>query len=147
MRECILLFMFSLIFCKLLLNFLQLVRIRAPLSLERSTSASIVGGPEGSTTIRHVDPRAELQAATERNAREAREEKERADQAKADATRAAHEEADAAARVLADASAKAQAKNADKTQAAVGAHVGAATDGQAPLMTLRCAPCRQRRRS
>ena len=51
--------------------------IRAPLSLERAAAASVIESPRGSgSTTRRVDPRAELQAATERNAREAREEQE-----------------------------------------------------------------------
>nr|XP_040245352.1 uncharacterized protein LOC120964620 [Aegilops tauschii subsp. strangulata] len=108
----------------------------APLSLQRSTSASIIGGPEGSANTRCMDPRAELQSAMERNAREAREEQERADKAKVDAARAAQEEADVAARALADASAKAQAEKAAKAQAekAIGVQAGAATHGQAPLL-------------
>ncbi|XP_073365085.1 uncharacterized protein [Aegilops tauschii subsp. strangulata] len=44
-----------------------------PLSLERIAAASVVGSAGGSANTRRVDPRAELQAAMERNAREARE--------------------------------------------------------------------------
>ena len=50
---------------------------RAPLSLERSASASIIGGMEGSTNTRRIDPLADLREAMEKNVREAREEKER----------------------------------------------------------------------
>ena len=80
---------------------------RAPLSLERSTSASIIGGMEGSSNTRRIDLLANLREATEKNAREAREEKERAEQAKADAAKAAQEEVDAMAKAQADAAAKA----------------------------------------
>ena len=51
--------------------------IRAPLSLGRAAAASVVESPRGSgSTTRRVDPRADLQEATERNAREARAERE-----------------------------------------------------------------------
>ena len=81
--------------------------IRAPLSLERAAAASVVESPRGSgSTTRRVDPRADLQAATERNAREARE----AEARKAAAAQAAQEEE--AAKARADAAAKAQAKAA-----------------------------------
>ena len=50
------------------------------MSLEQAAAASVVESPRGSgSTTRRVDPRAELQAATERNAREAREEREAAE--------------------------------------------------------------------
>ena len=56
------------------------------MSLERAAAASVVGSPGGSgSTTRRVDPRADLQAATERNAREAREEREAARLKKAEA--------------------------------------------------------------
>ena len=75
--------------------------IRAPLSLERAAAGSVVESPRGSgSTNRRVDPRADLQAATERNAREA----------EAEALRAAQEEE--AAKARADAAAKAQAEAA-----------------------------------
>ena len=61
---------------------------RAPLSLERSAFASIIGGMEGSTNTRRIDPLADLWEATEKNAREACEEKERAEQAKEAAAKA-----------------------------------------------------------
>ena len=61
------------------------------------------------STTRRVDPRADLQAATERNAREAREERE-AEALKAAAAKAAQEEE--AAKARADAAAKAQAEAA-----------------------------------
>ena len=100
----------------------------APLSLERSTSASIIGGSEGSTSTRHVDPRTELQAATKRNAPEAREEKERAEQAKADA--AAKAQADAVAKAQEEEATKAKADSAAKAQA------GGVVGGQAPQLVI-----------
>ena len=57
-----------------------------------------------------MDPRAELQAATERNAREAREERE-AEELRAAATKATLEEEESA-KARADAAAKAQAEDA-----------------------------------
>ena len=80
------------------------------MSLERAAAASVVGSPGGSgSTTRRVDPRADLQAATERNAREAREEREarEAEALRAAAAKAAQEEE--AAKARADAAAKAQA--------------------------------------
>ena len=75
------------------------------MSLERVAAASVVGSPGGSgSTTRRVDPRAELQAETERNAREAREERE-AEELRAAAAKAAQEEE--AAKARADAAAKA----------------------------------------
>ena len=60
------------------------------MSLERAAAASVVGSPGGSgSTTRRVDPRADLQAATERNAREAREEREEREAREAEALRAA----------------------------------------------------------
>ena len=80
------------------------------MSLERAAAASVVESPRGSgSTTRRVDPRADLQEATERNAREAREERE-AEARKAAAAQAAQEEE--AAKALADAAAKAQAEAA-----------------------------------
>ena len=77
------------------------------MSLERAAAASVVGSPGGSgSTTRRVDPRADLQAATERNAQEVRE----AEAAKAAAAKAAQEEE--AAKARADAAAKAQAEAA-----------------------------------
>ena len=47
------------------------------MSLERAAAGSVVESPRGSgSTTRRVDPRADLQEATERNAWEAREEQE-----------------------------------------------------------------------
>nr|XP_020172928.1 uncharacterized abhydrolase domain-containing protein DDB_G0269086-like [Aegilops tauschii subsp. strangulata] len=86
----------------------------APLSLERSDSASVIGTTGGSTNTRRVDPRAELLAAMEQNAQEARE---RAEKEEADAANAAQEEADAAAKAQADAAAKARAAAAAKAEA------------------------------
>ena len=82
--------------------------IRAPLSLERAAAGSIVESPRGFvSTTRRVDARADLQEATERNAWEARAEREarEAEARKAAAAQAALEEE--AAKVLADAAARA----------------------------------------
>nr|XP_020165333.1 translation initiation factor IF-2-like [Aegilops tauschii subsp. strangulata] len=102
----------------------------APLSLEWSNSASVIGTAEGSTNSRRADPCAELLAATERNAQEAREEREKAEKEKADAAKAASEEDDAAAKAQADAAAKAQADAAAKAQAEEAAH------GRAPQLII-----------
>ena len=49
--------------------------VRAPLSLDRAAAGSVVESPGGSgSTTRRIDPRAALLEATERNAREVREE-------------------------------------------------------------------------
>ena len=99
--------------------------VRAPLSLERAAAGSVVESPGGSgSTTRRVDPRADLQEATERNAREAREEQEAR---RAAAAQAAREEE--AAKALAEAAAKAQAE-------------AEAAAGEA-LMVTPCAPWRQ----
>ena len=85
--------------------------VRAPLSLERAAAGSVVESPGGSgSTTRRVDPRAALLEATERNAREVREEQEarEAEARKAAAAQAAREEE--AAKALAEAAAKAQAE-------------------------------------
>ena len=82
---------------------------RAPLSLERSTSASIIVGTEGSANTRLMDPHAELQATTERNVRVVREELEEVEQQKAAAAKAAQEESHAVAKAQADAVAKERA--------------------------------------
>ena len=85
--------------------------IRAPLSLERAAAGSVVESPGGSgSTTRRVDPRAALLEATERNAREVREEQEarEAEARRAAAAQAAREEE--AAKALAEAAAKAQAE-------------------------------------
>ena len=85
--------------------------IRAPLSLERAAVGSVVESPGGSgSTLRRVDPRAALLEATERNAREVREEQEarEAEARRAAAAQAAREEE--AAKALAEAAAKAQAE-------------------------------------
>ena len=76
----------------------------------------------GSASSRRVNPRAELQAKTERNAREAREEE--AERQRAVASKAAQEKVDEAARVQAgivaltqaDAAAAAQAEEASRVQ-------------------------------
>ena len=85
--------------------------VRAPLSLERAAAGSVVESPGGSgSTTRRVDPRAALLEATERNAREVREEQEarEAEARRAAAAQAAREEE--AAKALAEAAAKAQAE-------------------------------------
>ena len=99
--------------CRFLLNFLLILLLsRAPLSLERSTSASIVRAAEGSTNNRRIDPAADLREAQERNAREVREEKEaaakKAEADKAGAVKAAQADADAAAKKRAEDSARHQ---------------------------------------
>ena len=90
---------------------------KGPLSLERTTAASIVGGAGGSSSSRRVDPCAELQAATERNEREAREERE-AEEQRVAATRAAQETTTESAETQADAVAKAQTEAAAAERAA-----------------------------
>nr|XP_045089508.1 uncharacterized protein LOC109746334 [Aegilops tauschii subsp. strangulata] len=109
-----------------------------PLSLERSTSASIIGGTEGSANAHRIDPLADLREATEKNAQEAREEKERVEKAKADAAKAAQEEADAVAKAQDNAAVKAQEEEATKAQAdaAAKAQAGAAAGGQAPYLVI-----------
>ena len=62
---------------------------RAPLSLDKVAAASIVGSAETSATTRRIDPAADLREATERNAREKREEEEAARLEKVEADRAA----------------------------------------------------------
>ena len=101
----------------------------------------MIGTAEGSTNTRRVDLRAELHAATERNAREAckereKAEKEKAEREKADAAKAAQEEADAAAKAQADATTKAQEDAATKEQAEESAR------GRTPqiIIPLRSAP-------
>ena len=87
--------------------------IRAPLSLERAAAGSVVESPGGSgSTTRRVDPRAALLEATERNAREAREEQEarEAEARRAAAAQSAREEE--AAKALAEAAAEAAAGEA-----------------------------------
>nr|XP_020175729.1 uncharacterized protein LOC109761331 [Aegilops tauschii subsp. strangulata] len=98
---------------------------RTPLSLARDPAASVIGAADGSAEHCHVDPRAELQTATERNAREAREEREKADTAKA-----AQAEADTATKAQADTTAKERADAAAKAQEAEAAH------GRAPLLAV-----------
>ena len=80
----------------------------------------------GSASTCRVDPRAKLQAATERNAREAEE-------LRAAAAKAAQEEAEESAKAQADAAAKAQAEAA-----------AAATEA---LFVVPCAPWRPRSQS
>nr|XP_020156367.1 M protein, serotype 24-like [Aegilops tauschii subsp. strangulata] len=75
---------------------------QAPLSLSRALSGSVIGAAGGSAEPRHVDPFADLQEATERNAQEAREEQEKVEREKAEAAKAAQAEADAVAKTQAD---------------------------------------------
>ena len=66
-----------------LLVFLPASRRRVfigPRSLSRAPSASVIGAADGSVEHCLVDPRAELQAATERNTQEAHEEQEEAEE-------------------------------------------------------------------
>ena len=62
--------------------------LRAPLSLEKSAAASIIGSAETSTTTRLIDSAADLREAREQNAREVREEQEAARLEKAEAEKA-----------------------------------------------------------
>ena len=81
------------------------------MSVERAAAGSVVESARGSrSTTRRVDPRANLQEVTERNAREVREEREarEAEARKAAAAQAAREEE--AAKALAEAAARAQAE-------------------------------------
>nr|XP_020180793.1 uncharacterized protein LOC109766440 [Aegilops tauschii subsp. strangulata] len=91
-----------------------------PLSLEKSAAASIIGSAETSATTWRIDPAADLREATERNAREAREEQEAARLEKAEAER---EEAAAPKKLAeaeaADFSAKKQAEEAARRQSAI----------------------------
>ena len=71
---------------------------RAPLSLLRVSTASVVGAADSSTGPRRVDPLAALQEAMKRNAREVREERDAAARKEAEAAKAAQVEADMAAK-------------------------------------------------
>ena len=51
---------------------LYFLDFRAPLSLEKSASGSVMKSAETSSTTRRIDPAADLREATERNTREAR---------------------------------------------------------------------------
>ena len=79
---------------------------RTPLTLEKSCAGSVLRSAVTSSTSRRVDPAADLREATERNAREAREE--------AESDRLAQEQAALSAasaeRVLAQAEAQAAEK-------------------------------------
>lgn len=112
--------------CSFILNPFLLCLIRDLLSLEQSGAATVVRTVKGSTNTCHVDQRTELEAATERTAKEAREEEEEAERKKAAAAKATHEEAAAAAKAQADATTKAQVDATAKTQMEEAAH------GQAP---------------
>ena len=56
--------------------------IRASLSLERSGTASVVRTTEGSANTRRIDQLADFREVMEKNAREAHEEREEAEQLK-----------------------------------------------------------------
>ena len=106
------------------------------MSLERVAAASVVGSPGGSgSTTRRVDPRADLQAATERNAREAREERE-AEERRAAAAESAQETTVESVEAHSDAAARArvEAEAAERTAEAL--------RGQPPhlVIPLRSAP-------
>nr|XP_020155049.1 actin cytoskeleton-regulatory complex protein PAN1-like [Aegilops tauschii subsp. strangulata] len=92
----------------------------APLSLERSPSASVIGAAEGSTNNRRIDPAADLREAQEKNAWEVREEKEaaakKAEADKAAAAKAAQADADAEAKAQADTATKKRAEDATRQQ-------------------------------
>ena len=87
---------------------------RAPLSLDKVAAASMVGSAETSATTRRIDPAADLREATERDAREVREEQEAARLKKAEAGKA---EAAAKKRLT-----EAEATNAVKKRAEEAAH-------------------------
>ena len=87
------------------------------MSLERVAAASVIGSPGGSGgTTRRADPHADLQAVTERNAREVQEERE-AEALRAAAAKAAQEEE--AAKARADATTKVQAEAAAMAEGAL----------------------------
>nr|XP_040243911.1 uncharacterized abhydrolase domain-containing protein DDB_G0269086-like [Aegilops tauschii subsp. strangulata] len=118
----------------------KLSESQAPLSHERSTSASIIRGTEGFANTRCIDPLADLRETMEKNAREAREEQEEAERQR-EAAKAAQEEVDVAARAQADAAAKAQADAVTKGRADAAAKVQAegAARGEVPqLITPLC---------
>ena len=80
--------------CFLLVNLVQIFftcvpRFRAPLTFERVATASVMGSAETSSTTRRIDPATDLREATERNAREKRDEDEAARLEKAEAEKAA----------------------------------------------------------
>nr|XP_040253555.1 translation initiation factor IF-2-like [Aegilops tauschii subsp. strangulata] len=96
------------------IRFRKTVKEPAPLSLEKSAAASIVGSVETSTTTRRIDPAADLREVRQRNAQEAREEQEAARVEKAEAEKA---EATALKKLV-----KAEAADAAKKQAEEAAH-------------------------
>ena len=57
---------------------LYILDFMAPLSLKKSAAGSVVKSAKTSSTTRRIDPAADLREAIERNAREAREEREAA---------------------------------------------------------------------
>ena len=83
---------------------------RAPLTLEKSGAGSVLRSAATSSTSRRIDPAADLREATERNAREARDE--------AEADRLAKEQADLSAASAARALAQAEAQAAEKERLA-----------------------------
>ena len=83
---------------------------RAPLTLEKSSAASVLRSAATSLTSRWIDPAADLREATERNAREARDE--------AEADRLAKEQVDLSAASAARALAQAEAQAAKREQLA-----------------------------
>nr|XP_020164787.1 tol-Pal system protein TolA-like [Aegilops tauschii subsp. strangulata] len=92
---------------------------QAPLSLDKSATASIVGSAETSATTRRIDPAADLREATERNTREAREEQEAARLEKAEAERAEAAALKKLAEAEAAVAAKKQAQEAARHQSAI----------------------------
>ena len=95
-------------------SFTCFLRLRAPLTLERVVVASDMGSVETSATTRRIDPAADLQEATERNAQEKRTEEEALRLEKAEDDRA---EASAKKKL-----AEAEAAAAVKQQAEEAAH-------------------------
>jgi hypothetical protein len=98
----------------------------------------LIGAVEGSANTHRVDPLADLQEATEWNAREAREEREEVEQEKAEAAKAAQVDADAAAKAQADAATKVQTDAAAQAQADAAAKVQAeeAAHGRTPQLVI-----------
>ena len=86
--------------------------LRAPLSLERVAVPSVMGSAETSSNTRRVDPAADLREATERNAREKRNEEEAIRLEKAEADRAEASAKKKLAEAEAAAAAKQQAEEA-----------------------------------
>ena len=92
---------------------------RAPLSLEKATAGSVVKSAETSSTTRRIDTAADLREATERNAREACEEREAVRLKKAEADKAEAAALKKLAEVEAADAEKKRAEEAARHQSAV----------------------------